>query len=230
VPEEESLEIEDLVAQEDIVVTLTHRGYIKRMPVDTYRNQKRGGRGIQAIGTREEDFVETLFVTTTHHYLLFFTNQGRVFRLRGFEVPEAGRQARGTPLVNLLYLSKGETITAVIPIRDMEEESYLFMATKKGTVKKTLLPEYNTSRHDGLIAINLEKGDELIGVVRTEGEDEVILATRQGKAIRFSEQEFRSTGRSTRGVKGITLDKGNIVVGMSKVKTGAELVVVSEHG
>ncbi|NLW06526.1 MAG: DNA gyrase subunit A [Clostridia bacterium] len=230
VSEEESLEIEDLIAREDIVVTLTHRGYIKRMPVDTYRNQKRGGRGIQAIGTREEDFVETLFVTTTHHYLLFFTNYGRVFRLRGYEIPEAGRQAKGIPLVNLLYLNKGESITAVIPIRDMEDEGYLFMATKKGIVKKTLLSEYNTSRRDGLIAINLENDDELIGVVRTEGDDEVILATRQGKAIRFSEKEVRSTGRSTRGVKGIALEGDNEVVGMSRVRAGAELLVVSENG
>lgn len=228
--EEESLEVEDLIAREDIVVTLTHRGYIKRMPVDTYRSQKRGGRGIQAMGTREQDFVENLFVTTTHHYLLFFTNQGRVFRLRGYEVPEAGRQARGTPLVNLLYLNKGESITAVIPIRDMEEDSYLFMATKKGTVKKTLLAEYNTSRRDGLIAINLEEGDELIGVVRTEGDNEVILVTCQGKAIRFAETEVRSMGRSAHGVRGIDLEAGNEVIGMSRVKAGAELVVVSEKG
>lgn len=227
--EEESLEIEDLIAQEDIVVTLTHRDYIKRMPVDTYRNQKRGGRGIQATGTREEDFVVDLFVTTTHHYLLFFTNLGRVFRLRGYEIPEAGRQARGTPLVNLLSLNKGETVTAVIPLRDMEEEGYLFMATKMGTVKKTILTEYNTSRRDGLIAINLVEGDELIDVVRTEGDNEVILVTRQGKAIRFAESDVRSMGRNARGVRGIDL-VGDEVIGMSRVREGAELVVVSENG
>ncbi|MDN5362238.1 MAG: gyrase subunit, partial [Moorella sp. (in: firmicutes)] len=228
--EEENLELEDLIAQEDIVVTLTHRGYIKRQPVDTYRSQKRGGRGIQAMGTREEDMVRDIFVTTTYHYLLFFTNQGRVFRLRGHEIPEAGRQARGTPLVNLIYLNKGETITAVIPIRDLEEDAYLFMATRQGIIKKTRLGEYNTSRRDGLIAINLEEGDELVGVLRTEGKNEVMLVTRQGKAIRFSEDDVRPMGRVARGVKGITLEGEDQVVGLVKVKEEAELVVVSEKG
>ncbi|GEA14469.1 DNA gyrase subunit A [Moorella sp. E308F] len=228
--DEENLEVEDLIAREDIVVTLSHRGYIKRQPVDTYRSQKRGGRGIQAMGTREEDFVEDIFVTTTHHYLLFFTNQGRVFRLRGHEIPEASRQARGTPLVNLIYLNKGETITAVIPIRDLNEDAYLFMATRKGTVKKTSLAEYHTSRRDGLIAIGLDAGDELIGVLRTEGNHEVILVTRQGKAIRFAEDEVRPMGRTAHGVKGITLEDGDEVVGLVRVKEGAELVVVSANG
>ena len=228
--EEENLELEDLIAQEDIVVTLTHRGYIKRQPVDTYRSQKRGGRGIQAMGTREEDMVRDIFVTTTYHYLLFFTNQGRVFRLRGHEIPEASRQARGTPLVNLIYLNKGETITAVIPIRDLEEDAYLFMATRQGIIKKTRLGEYNTSRRDGLIAINLEEGDELIGVLRTEGNNEVMMVTRQGKAIRFSEDEVRPMGRVARGVKGITLEGEDQVVGLVKIKKDAELIVVSEKG
>ncbi|WP_434073865.1 DNA gyrase subunit A [Moorella naiadis (nom. illeg.)] len=228
--EEENLELEDLIAQEDIVVTLTHRGYIKRQPVDTYRSQKRGGRGIQAMGTREEDVVRDIFVTTTYHYLLFFTNQGRVFRLRGHEIPEAGRQARGTPLVNLIYLNKSETITAVIPIRDLEEDAYLFMATRQGIIKKTRLGEYNTSRRDGLIAINLEEGDELVGVLRTEGKNEVMLVTRQGKAIRFRENDVRPMGRVARGVKGITLEGEDQVVGLVKVKEEAELVVVSEKG
>ncbi|KYH33765.1 DNA gyrase subunit A [Neomoorella mulderi] len=228
--EEENLEVEDLIAREDIVVTLTRRGYIKRQPVDAYRSQKRGGRGIQAMGTREEDFVQDIFVTTTHHYLLFFTNKGRVFRLRGHEVPEAGRQARGTPLVNLIYLNKEETITAVIPIRDPGENAYLFMATRRGTVKKTPLAEYHTSRRDGLIAINLEDGDELIGVLRTEGDNEVILVTRQGKAIRFAEDEVRPMGRAAHGVKGLALEDGDEVIGLVRVKEEAELVVVSEKG
>ncbi|MDN5344212.1 MAG: gyrase subunit [Clostridia bacterium] len=228
--EEENLEVEDLIAREDIVVTLTRRGYIKRQPVDTYRSQKRGGRGIQAMGTREEDFVQDIFVTTTHHYLLFFTNQGRVFRLRGHEVPEAGRQARGTPLVNLIYLNKGETITAVIPIRELDEDSYLFMATRRGTVKKTSLAEFHTSRRDGLIALSLEEGDELIGVLHTKGADEVILATRQGKAIRFPEDEVRPMGRSAHGVKGIALEEGDQVIGLGRIKRDAELVVVSAKG
>lgn len=228
--EEENLELEDLIAREDIVVTLTHRGYIKRQPVDTYRSQKRGGRGIQAMGTREEDIVRDIFVTTTHHYLLFFTNQGRVFRLRGHEIPEAGRQARGTPLVNLLYLNKGETITAVIPIRELEEDSYLLMATRKGIVKKTSLGEYHTSRRDGLLAINLDEDDDLVGVLRTEGNNEVMLVTRRGKAIRFGEDEVRPMGRAARGVRGIALDDDDLVVGLVKVREDAELVVVSERG
>ncbi|OIQ62347.1 DNA gyrase subunit A [Moorella thermoacetica] len=228
--EEENLELEDLIAREDIVVTLTHRGYIKRQPVDTYRSQKRGGRGIQAMGTREEDIVRDIFVTTTHHYLLFFTNQGRVFRLRGHEIPEAGRQARGTPLVNLLYLNKGETITAVIPIRELEEDSYLLMATRKGIVKKTSLGEYHTSRRDGLLAINLDENDDLVGVLRTEGNNEVMLVTRRGKAIRFGEDEVRPMGRAARGVRGIALDDDDMVVGLVKVREDAELVVVSERG
>ncbi|APC07202.1 DNA gyrase subunit A [Moorella thermoacetica] len=228
--EEENLELEDLIAREDIVVTLTHRGYIKRQPVDTYRSQKRGGRGIQAMGTRDEDIVRDIFVTTTHHYLLFFTNQGRVFRLRGHEIPEAGRQARGTPLVNLLYLNKGETITAVIPIRELEEDSYLLMATRKGIVKKTSLGEYHTSRRDGLLAINLDEDDDLVGVLRTEGNNEVMLVTRRGKAIRFGEDEVRPMGRAARGVRGIALDDDDMVVGLVKVREDAELVVVSERG
>ncbi|WP_422393081.1 DNA gyrase subunit A [Neomoorella humiferrea] len=228
--EEENLELEDLVAREDIVVTLTRRGYIKRQPVDTYRSQKRGGRGIQAMGTREEDFVQDIFVTTTHHYLLFFTNHGRVFHLRGHEIPEAGRQARGTPVVNLIYLNKGESITTVIPIRDLDEDAYLFMATRKGTVKKTHLGEYRSSRRDGLIAIGLEEGDELIGVLRTEGSHEVMMVTRQGKAIRFNEGEVRPMGRTAHGVKGITLADDDEVVGLVRVKEDAELVVVSAKG
>lgn len=228
--EEENLELEDLVVREDIVVTLTRRGYIKRQPVDTYRSQKRGGRGIQAMGTREEDFVQDIFVTTTHHYLLFFTNHGRVFHLRGHEIPEAGRQARGTPVVNLIYLNKGESITTVIPIRDLDEDAYLFMATRKGTVKKTHLGEYRSSRRDGLIAIGLEEGDELIGVLRTEGSHEVMMVTRQGKAIRFNEGEVRPMGRTAHGVKGITLADDDEVVGLVRVKEDAELVVVSAKG
>lgn len=228
--EEENLELEDLITREDIVVTLTRRGYIKRQPVDTYRSQKRGGRGIQAMGTREEDFVQDIFVTTTHHYLLFFTNHGRVFHLRGHEIPEAGRQARGTPVVNLIYLNKDETITTVIPIRDLNEDAYLFMATRKGTVKKTHLGEYRSSRRDGLIAIGLEEGDELVGVLRTEGNHEVMLVTRQGKAIRFNEEEVRPMGRTAHGVKGITLTDDDEVIGLVRVKEGAELVVVSAKG
>ncbi|WP_366017784.1 DNA gyrase subunit A [Thermanaeromonas sp.] len=230
VDEEEPLEAEDLISREEVVITVTHRGYIKRLPLDTYRSQRRGGRGIQALTTREEDFVEHLTVTTTHHSLLLFTNQGKVYRLKAFDVPEANRQARGTALVNLVYISPGERITALISVESFEEDAYLFLATRKGTVKKTALKEYNTSRRDGIVALNLDEGDELIGVELTSGKDEIILGTRQGKVIRFSEEEVRPMGRVARGVRGIALEEGDEVVGMAKVKPFADLVLVSERG
>lgn len=230
VAEEQPLDVEDFIPEEDVVITITHRGYIKRLPLDTYRSQRRGGRGVQAIATREEDFVEHLFVATTHHYLLFFTNRGKVYRLRAHEVPEGTRQARGTALVNLIYLSPGERITAVIPVKDFAEDKYLFMATRQGIVKKTPLNEYQSSRRDGLIALGLQEGDELIGVELTGGEDEIILATRQGKVIRFSETEVRCVGRTAQGVKGIGLEDGDTVVSMARVQPGAQAVLVSERG
>lgn len=228
--EEEPLEAEDFIPREEIVITITHRGYIKRLPLDTYRSQRRGGRGIQALTTREEDFVEHLTVTTTHHYLLLFTNQGKVYRLKAYDVPEANRQARGTALVNLIYINQGERITALISVESFEEDAYLFLATRQGTVKKTPLREYDTSRRDGIIALNLDEGDELIGVELTRGKDEIILGTRQGKVIRFSEEEVRPMGRIARGVRGIALEGGDEVVGMAKVKPLADLVLVSERG
>ncbi|MGB9661944.1 MAG: DNA gyrase subunit A [Moorellaceae bacterium] len=230
VAEEQPLDVEDFIPEEDVVITITHRGYIKRLPLDTYRSQRRGGRGVQAIATREEDFVEHLFVATTHHYLLFFTNRGKVYRLRAHEVPEGTRQARGTALVNLIYLSSGERITAVIPVKDFAEDKYLFMATRQGIVKKTPLNEYQSSRRDGLIALGLQEGDELIGVELTGGEDEIILATRQGKVIRFSETEVRGVGRTAQGVKGIDLEEGDKVAAMARVQPGAQAVLVSERG
>lgn len=230
VDEEEPLEAEDFIPREEVVITVTHRGYIKRLPLDTYRSQRRGGRGIQALTTREEDFVEHLTVTTTHHYLLLFTNQGKVYRLKAFDVPEANRQARGTALVNLLYINQGERITALISVESFEEDAYLFLATRQGTVKKTPLREYNTSRRDGIVALNLDEGDELIGVELTRGKDEIILGTRQGKVIRFSEEEVRPMGRAARGVRGIALEGEDEVVGMAKVKPFADLVLVSERG
>lgn len=230
VDEEEPLEAEDFIPREEVVITVTHRGYIKRLPLDTYRSQRRGGRGIQALTTREEDFVEHLTVTTTHHSLLLFTNQGKVYRLKAFDVPEANRQARGTALVNLVYMSPGERITALISVESFEEDAYLFLATRKGTVKKTPLKEYNTSRRDGIVALSLDEGDELIGVELTCGKDEIILGTRQGKVIRFSEEEVRPMGRVARGVRGIALEGEDEVVGMAKVKPWADLVLVSERG
>ncbi|GFN23114.1 DNA gyrase subunit A [Thermanaeromonas sp. C210] len=230
VAEEEPLEAEDLVPEEDVVITISHRGYIKRLPADTYRSQRRGGRGIQALSTREEDFAEHLFVTSTHYYLLFFTNKGKVYQLRAHEVPEGSRQARGTALVNLIYVSPGERITAVIAVRDFEGDSYLFMATRQGVVKKTPLREYRTSRRDGIIALNLEEEDELIGVELTGGGDDILLATRQGKVIRFREEEVRGMGRAAHGVRGIRLEDGDAVVGMARVQPAQDLVLVTEKG
>ncbi len=228
--EEHSLEIEDLIAEEDIVITITHRGYIKRLPVTTYRSQHRGGRGISGVTTREEDFVEHLFITTTHHYLLFFTNQGKVYRLKGHEIPEASRQAKGKALINLLYLKRDEWITAVIPVKNFQTNRYLFMATEKGMVKKTLLAEYETIHRNGLIALNLIEDDELIGVKLTSGKEDILLGTREGMAIRFNEEEVRSTGRATRGVKGITLAVGDQVVSMDIVRDDTEVMVITEKG
>ncbi|MDS1029822.1 DNA gyrase subunit A [Bacillota bacterium LX-D] len=228
--EEQSLDVEDLIPEENAVITITHRGYIKRLPATTYRSQKRGGKGVTAMTTREEDFVEHLFITTTHHYLLFFTNMGRVYRLKVYEIPESGRQAKGIAIVNLLYLNKGEKITAVIPVKSFTDEGYLIMGTKYGVVKKTVLQDYDTSRRDGIIAINLDDDDELIGVRLTDGKQEIILGTKKGMAIRFSEAEVRSMGRVARGVKGISLQRNDEVVGLVCAKNGADLLVITEHG
>lgn len=230
IKDDSSLEIEDLIAEEDIVVTLTHQGYIKRLPVDTYRSQRRGGRGITAIHTKEEDFVEQLFVTSTHHYVLFFTNKGRVYRLKGHEIPEAGRSARGSAVINLVQLTPGERIEATIPISEYSDDLYLTMATKNGTVKKTVLAEYDSPRVGGLICISLVDDDELVSVKLTDGNQELILVTGDAKAIRFSETLVRATGRDTQGVKGIQLDKDDYIISMGVVVPGAELLVVSEGG
>jgi len=227
--EGESIEVLDLIAEEDVVIAITHGGYIKRQPITTYRNQKRGGRGISAITTKEEDFVEHLFITTTHHHLLFFTNKGRVYRLRVYEIPEASRQAKGTAIVNLLSITGDDKITAVIPVKSFDEGQYLLTATRQGIVKKTSLTEYDTSRKDGIIALTLDDNDELIGVNLTQGEDEVMLATRNGMVIRFREEDVRSMGRTARGVRGITLTDGDQVVGMETFKNGT-LLVVTEKG
>lgn len=223
-------DIEDLIDEEGMVVTITNQGYIKRISLDTYRSQRRGGKGITAMGTKEEDFVKHLFVASTHHYLLFFTNQGKAYRLKVHEIPEAGRTAKGTPLVNLLYISSGEYVTTVIPIKDFTEETYLFMATKQGVVKKTNLSEYDTSRRDGINAINLDESDELVAVELTHGREEIILSTREGMAIRFPEEDVRPMGRTARGVKGITLTGDDSVVNMDVVKDGGDLLVVTANG
>ena len=226
----QDFDVEDLIAEEDIVVTMTHQGYIKRLPADTYRIQRRGGRGIAGMGTKEEDFVERLFVTTTHNNLLFFSNKGRVYRLKAHEVPEAGRTAKGTAVINLVPVEPGEIISAVIPVRDFSPGSHLFMATRRGIVKRTELSEYDTARRSGLIAIALDEGDELVGVRHATTGEEVILATRLGKAIRFSVDQVRSMGRPARGVKGITLRADDEVVSMDPIRAGAAVLTISARG
>lgn len=229
-PDEDEIDDESLIQEENVIITLTHLGYVKRLPVDTYRSQHRGGRGISALATREEDYVEKIITTSTHSVLLCFTNRGRVFRLKGYQVPEAGRQAKGTAVVNLLQLDPDEKIQNVIPITSFEQEGYLTMATREGIVKKTELADYSRINKSGLIAINIREDDELIGVNYTDGNQEIVLVTKNGLAIRFNEENVRSTGRNTMGVKGITLREGDAVIGMAPVVEGSNLLVVSEKG
>lgn len=227
---EDKLELEDLIENEDVVITISHTGYIKRMPSDTYKSQKRGGRGITAMTTKEEDFVEQIFTTSTHNFLIFFTNKGKCYRLKVYEIPEAGRQAKGTAIVNLLNITGDEKITTVIPLKKFEEDLYLMAATKLGVVKKTPLVEYDTSRRDGIIAINLEDNDELIGVQLTDGKQDMILVTAGGQAIRFAEEEARPMARATKGVRGMKLMDDDYVVGMEVVRNEGELLVITENG
>lgn len=223
------IDIESMIQEEDMVVTVTHFGYVKRITTDAYRAQNRGGKGISALSTREEDFVEEIFVTTTHKNILFFTNTGRVFRMKCYELPEAGRQAKGTAIVNLLQLLPGEKVTACFPL-NQEDGQYLVLTTKKGMIKKTEISDYDHIRKGGLIAINLREDDELIGVNVTNGEDEIFVGTQKGYSIRFSEKDIRSMGRVSIGVKAITLRAGDVVVGSAKVIPGCKLLSVSEKG
>lgn len=227
---EDEIELEDLIDEEESVITLTHFGYIKRLPADTYKSQRRGGKGIAGLSTREEDFVETLFITSTHHYIMFFTNMGRVYRLKAYQIPEAGRQAKGTAIVNLLELEGEEKITAVIPIAEYKEGLYLFMATKQGHVKKTDLMQYSNIRRSGLAAVTLRENDELIDVRLTDGERDIILVTRNGLSIRFNERDVRPLGRVSQGVIGINLQDDDYVIGMATSRPGATLLVVTENG
>lgn len=224
------IDVEDLIAEEDVVITLTHNNYIKRMPLDTYRRQNRGGKGIKGMGTKETDFVENMLITTTHHTILFFTTRGRVYHLKAYEIAEASRQAKGTAIINLLQLDKGEKITAVIQVKGFDPDRYLFMATRKGIVKKTSLSEFSNMRKTGLNAINLDDDDDLIGVKFTDGESYLMLGTKGGKAIAFSEDDVRAMGRTARGVKGISLGMGDEVVGMDILTHNAEVLTVTEGG
>lgn len=225
-----AFEAEDLINEDDIVITLTHGGYVKRIDLSTYKKQKRGGVGVTGMGTKEEDFVEHILITTTHHTILFFTNKGKVFHLKAYQIAESGRTAKGIHISNLLQIESGEKITALIKVKDFDPTRYLFMATKKGIVKKTQLSEFSSMLKRGVLAINLDKDDELIGVKFTEGERYVILGTAQGMAIAFAEEEVRSMGRNARGVRGIKLKKGDRVIGMDKLRRGAEVLTVSEEG
>ena len=228
--DEYDLSMEDLIPRENTVITMTKLGYIKRMTVDNFRSQNRGGKGIKGMQTIEDDYIEELLMTTTHHYLMFFTNTGRVYRLKAYEIPEASRTARGTAIVNLLQLQPAEKIPAVIPMRKYEKGHYLFMATKKGLVKKTPLEEYENVRKTGLAAIALRDDDELIEVKTTDNEKEIILVTKFGQCIRFKENDVRTTGRVSMGVRGINLLDGDEVVGMQICTQGDYLLVVSENG
>ena len=229
---EGEINVEDLIKEEQTVVALTHFGYIKRMPIDTYRSQKRGGKGITGISTREEDFVKQIFTASTHDTILFFSNKGKLYRLRGYEIPEAGRTAKGTAIVNLLRLDNGEKISAVIPITNFEDGKYLLMATKNGLIKKTALKDFDSTRKTGLLSITLKDDDELIDVRLTDGEDNVVLVTSKGLSITFDEKDVRPVGRSAQGVIGIRLDDKDFVIGMESIiaSKDATLLAITEHG
>ncbi|MDQ2086005.1 DNA gyrase subunit A [Herbivorax sp. ANBcel31] len=230
VPDESDIDIEDLIEEEESVITLTHYGYVKRIPADTYKSQRRGGKGIVGLSTREEDFVERLFITSTHNFMLFFTNKGKVYRLKAYEIPESGRQAKGTAIVNLLQLDQDEKVETVIPITEYKENQFLILATKNGVVKKTRLMEYNNIRKGGLTAVSLRENDELIDVRLTDGEKDIILVTRNGMSIRFNEKDARPLGRVSQGVRGIKLSEGDEVIGMGAFIENTSLLVVTEKG
>ncbi|MDD7770590.1 DNA gyrase subunit A [Suipraeoptans intestinalis] len=228
--DEFDISMEDLIPREDVVITMTKRGYIKRMSTDNFKSQNRGGRGIKGMQTIEEDYVEELFMTNTHHYIMFFTNKGRVYRLKGYEIPESGRTSRGTAIINLLQLMPEEQISAVIPIEEYRDGEYLFMATKKGLVKKTSIKEYANVRKTGLAAITLREEDELIEVKYTDNNSDIFLITQYGQCIRFDEKDVRSTGRTSMGVRGMNLADGDEVIGMQLDSQGEQLLIVSEKG
>ncbi|WP_079505935.1 DNA gyrase subunit A [Mesobacillus jeotgali] len=226
----EMIEDEDLIPRENIVITLTHNGYVKRLPVSTYRAQRRGGRGIQGMGTNEDDFVEHLITTSTHDTILFFTNKGKVYRSKGYEIPEFSRTAKGIPIINLLEIEKGEWVNAIIPVSEFVDDWFLFFTTKEGISKRSPLSSFANIRNNGLIALNLREGDELISVRLTDGSKEMIIGTKDGLLIRFPETDVRSMGRTATGVKGITLSEGDEVVGMEVLEESAEILVVTKNG
>ncbi len=226
----ETIEDEDLIPVENIVITLTHNGYIKRLPSSTYRSQKRGGKGVQGMGTNEDDFVEQLISTSTHDTILFFSNKGKVYRAKGYEIPEFGRTAKGIPIINLLEVEKGEWINAIIPVSEFDEDSYLFFTTRHGVSKRTSLSQFANIRNNGLIALSLRDEDELMAVRLTNGQKQIIIGTKKGMLIRFHETDVREMGRTAAGVKGITLSEGDIVVGMEILEPNANVLIVTEKG
>ena len=228
--DEFDISMEDLIPRENVVITVTNMGYIKRMSMDTFKSQNRGGKGIKGMQTLEEDFIRELFVTTSHHYIMFFTNKGRVYRLKAYEIPEAGRTARGTAVINLLQLMPDEKITATIPIKEYEDGKYLFMATKKGLVKKTPIQDYMNVRKNGLAAISLREDDLLIEVKVTDNAQDILLVTKYGQCIRFNEKDVRSTGRVSMGVRGMNLSDNDEIIGMQMSSQGKDMLIVSEKG
>ena len=229
---EGDFELEDLIKEEQCVITLSHFGYIKRMPIDTYKSQRRGGKGITGMTTKEDDFVKQIFTASTHDTILFFTNKGKLYKLKGYQIPESGRTAKGTAIVNLLKLDSGEKVSTIIPIQNFAEGKYLLMGTKTGLIKKTPLNEYDSSRTTGLLAIALKDDDELIDVRLTDGQDNIVMVTKKGLAITYSEKDVRSVGRTAQGVIGIRLDDGDEVIGMESIIAGskATLLSITEHG
>jgi DNA gyrase subunit A len=226
----DNIEEEDLIPEDEVAIMMTHRGYIKRMPLSTYRAQRRGGKGITGMGTRDDDFVQHIFVTHSHNHLLFFSNKGKVYRLKAYEVPELGRTAKGTAIINLIQIDQDERIQAIIPVKEFAANQYLFFGTAEGVVKKTALSEFENIRRNGLFAINLRDGDELIGVRLTDGNQEVIMGTRGGMSIRFPEMEVREMGRSATGVKGITLGEDDRVIDMDIVIPDKNVMIVTRNG
>ncbi len=231
--DEGEINVEDLIEEENVAITLTNFGYIKRLPEDTYKAQNRGGKGITALTTRDEDFVKDLFITSTHDNLLFMTNKGKMYRIKAYEVPEARRQAKGTAAINLISIDTDEKIRSIIPIREFNDDEYLVFATKKGIIKKTKLSEFDTIRKTGLVAIKIADDDELINVSKTDGTKDIFIVTKYGKGIRFNENDVRETGRNSMGVKAITIDDDDELVSMSIIKKSDEnkyILTVTEKG
>ena len=228
--DDDEITIEDLIKKENTVIAMTKLGYIKRMTVDNFRSQNRGGKGIKGMSTLDDDYIEDLLMTSTHHFIMFFTNKGKAYRIKAYQIPESSRVARGTAIVNILQLDPGEKITAMIPIRDFAQDVYLFMATRKGIVKKTSIKEYEHIRKTGILSINLREDDELIEVKITNNENDIFLVTKHGKCIRFNEQDVRPTGRTSMGVIGMTLDAEDEIIGMQLDTQGDSLLIASENG